>query len=60
MKLPKTVYIKVEHDREPEDDFLIASDDPGNLSEPESTIEVGEYQQVRIVKLTNKSYIEEN
>ncbi len=57
MKLTKTLYVKVEHDREPEDDFLIASDDPTDLSVSESTIEVGMYELVRKVKLVNKTLV---
>lgn len=57
MKLTKTLYVKVEKDREPEDDFLIASNDPADLSESETTIEVGQYELVRKVKLTNKTTI---
>lgn len=57
MELAKILYVKVEKDREPEDDFFIASNDPADLSEAESTVEVGEYKLVRKVNLTNKTEI---
>lgn len=60
MELAETLYVKVEHDREPEDDFFITSDDPADLSVAECAIEVGEYKLVRKVKLTNITTIEEN
>lgn len=59
MELTHTIYVKVEHEREPEDDFLIASDDPSVLSESESTIQVGVYELVRAVNLTNQTMIKE-
>lgn len=57
MKLTKILYVKVEKDRDPEDDFLIASNNPADLSEAESTIEIGEYKLVRKVKLINATII---
>ena len=57
MDLPEVLYVKVEHDRDPEDDFLLASADPSDLSEAETTIEVGEYQLLRKSQLTNKTEI---
>jgi len=59
MELTKILYVKVEKDREPEDDFLIVSDNPADLSEAETTIEVGEYELVRKVNLVNQTIIEE-
>lgn len=59
MELANILYVKIEHEREPEDDFLMVSNDPSDLSESESTIEVGEYKLVRKVNLTNQTTIKE-
>lgn len=59
MELTKTLYVKVEHEGEPEDDFLITSSDPSDLSESGSTIQVGVYELVRKVNLTNQTIVEE-
>ncbi len=55
--LPEILFVKVERDRDPEDDFFIASDDPSDLSEAETTIEVGEYKLVEKKNLVNKTEI---
>ena len=61
MDLQKVLYVKVEHDQhDPENDFLLASADPSDLSEAEATIEVGVYELVRTAKLKNETILEEN
>lgn len=59
MKLAKILYVKVEKERDPEDDFLMASNDFTDLSEAETAIEVGEYQLVRKLNLVNQTIIKE-
>lgn len=59
MELVKTIYVKLEKAREPEDDFLIASDDFTTLSELEETIEIGIYELKEKVNLVNETIIEE-
>lgn len=56
-KLPEIVYVKVEEDRDPEDDILLADEDFSGLSECDSDIEIGEYKLVRKVKVRNTTYI---
>ena len=60
MKLfPQTLYVKIEHDREPEDDFFIASNLVSDLSEPEETVEVAVYDLVTVKKAVNKTELED-
>lgn len=54
-KFPKTLYVKIEHECEPEDDFFIASDDVSDLSEPEETVEVAVYDLVTVKSAVNKT-----
>ncbi len=56
-ELPEILYVREIEEREPEDNFLQASIDAGDLSEAESKIEVGEYKLVRTVNLVNKTKI---
>ena len=55
--LPKILYATVEKEREPEDDFIIASGDISELSESETTVVVGKYKWVESVNLVNKTEI---
>jgi len=55
MEFPKTLYVKIEHERDPEDDFLIIDGDYEQLSEGESTIEVAIYDLIMIKKAVNKT-----
>lgn len=54
-KFPKTLYVKIEYERESEDDFLIASDDISDLSEPETTISAAEYKLIAVRKVINET-----
>lgn len=58
-KFPKTVYIKIEHEREPEDDFLIADEDLTAISEKDSTVEIGVYDFVMTKKAINGTHLED-
>jgi hypothetical protein len=58
-KLPDIVFIKIEKEREPEDDFLVAVVDPSDISEAESTIDIGIYRLDKIKKLTNATTLGE-
>lgn len=60
LTLPKTLYVKVEKDSEPEDDFIIASGNASDLSESGTSIVVGEYRLVRKVNLVNKTEVVKN
>lgn len=55
--LPKILYARVEKERDPEDDFIIASGDISDLSKSETSIVVGEYKWVESVILVNKTVI---
>ena len=55
MDFPKTLYVKIEHNRESEDDFLIADANYVNLSEGETAIEVAVYDLVTVKKAVNKT-----
>jgi len=55
MKLPKILYAKIEHEREPADDFIIASGDVTDLSEHESIVKIGVYKLVEIKNAVNKT-----
>lgn len=57
-KYPSTVYIKWEEDDE--DKFLLAGENPADISESESEIYVGEYVLHRIVLVKNQTRIEEH
>ena len=57
MELPTTLYVKVEKDREPEDDFLMASGDASDLSESETVVKVGVYKLTEEVELRNLTTI---
>ena len=52
---PKVLYVKIEKEREPEDDFLIADEDVSKLSEPESIVSIGVYDLVCVKVAVNKT-----
>lgn len=52
---PKTLYVKIEKERQPEDDFLIADEDYSNLSEPEENVKVAIYDLVTVKTAVNKT-----
>ena len=52
---PKTIYVKIEKEREPKDDFLIADKDYANLSEAETTIQIAEYRLIVVKYAVNKT-----
>lgn len=52
---PKTLYVKIEHDREPEDDFFMASEDVSDLSESEETVKVAVYKLDTVRNAVNKT-----
>lgn len=54
-KFPRTLYVKVENEREPEDSFLMADEHFTNLSEMEDTVEVAVYELVTIRYAVNKT-----
>ena len=54
-EFPKTLYVKREKQRGPENDFLIADKDYANLSETEATIQVAEYKLVAVKYAVNKT-----
>jgi len=56
LKLGKKVYVKI--NRNNGDEFFETNLNPAELSEPETTVELGEYQLVRKVKAVNKTIIE--
>ena len=54
-EFPKTIYVKIEEEREPEDSFFIANEDYTNLSESEENIKVAVYDLVTIKTAVNKT-----
>lgn len=52
---PETLYLKIEKERDPEDDFFIATEDYSDLSEPESTVDVAVYELVTVKHAVNKT-----
>lgn len=52
---PRTLYVKIEHEREPEDDFFIASNDVSDLSKPEETVKVAIYKLDTVGNAVNKT-----
>jgi hypothetical protein len=52
---PKILYVKEVEEREPADNFLLCAADPTDLSEPDITIEIAEYQFVKVRKLINRT-----
>lgn len=56
-KFPEKIYIKREYDGD--DSYLLCGEEPGDISESEDVIEVGEYQLVRKVNLVSKTIIVE-
>lgn len=52
---PRTLYVKIEHECEPEDDFFIASEDVSDLSESEETVKVAVYILDTIRNVVNKT-----
>ena len=54
-KFPKTLYVKEEQERDPEDNFLIADEHFTNLSEVEESVEVAVYELVTIKYAVNKT-----
>lgn len=55
MNFPRTLYVKIEHEREPEDDFLVTSDNYVDLSESDSSIDVAVYTLQIVKKAVNKT-----
>ncbi len=51
----RTLYVKIEHEREPEDDFFIASDNVTDLSESEETVKVAVYILDTVQRAVNKT-----
>lgn len=54
-KYPETLYVKEIEEREPADNFLMASADPADLSEPDAAVRVAEYKLIKIRVLINET-----
>lgn len=54
-RFPKTLYVKIEHERDPEDNFLMASKDVSDLSESEESVRVAVYDLVTVKIAVNKT-----
>ena len=54
-KLPKTIYVKIEHDGD--DSFLLVGVTPEELAKQEDNVPVGEYVLNRRVTLVNRTEI---
>lgn len=52
---PKTLYVKIEHEREPEDDFLISSGDVTDLAEQDENVQVAVYKLDTVRTAVNKT-----
>jgi hypothetical protein len=57
-EFPEKIYVKKEQDGDCE--YLIAGEQPADISESEDTTIAGEYRLVRIVSLVNKTEIVED
>ena len=54
-RFPKTLYVKIEHEREPKDDFFIASNLISDLAEPEETVQIAIYDLINVKNAVNKT-----
>lgn len=52
---PQTLFVKIEKEREPEDDFFIATENYSDLSKPEETVDVAVYELAAIKRVVNKT-----
>lgn len=55
--LPQKLYVREVEEREPEDNWLNASVDFSDLSEPDSEVIVGIYKLEETVKVENKTIL---
>jgi len=52
---PKTLYVKIEEERDPEDDIFLADEDYSILSESETTVPIAVYELVTVKRAVNKT-----
>lgn len=57
---PKKVFAVIEHDREPEDDFIVVNENLQNVPVNDEPTDVAIYELVEVVKVENVNRLVEN
>jgi hypothetical protein len=55
MNFPKTIYVKIEPERDPENDYIVCSEDYCCLSKGEGTVQIAVYDLVTVKNAVNKT-----